>query len=596
MYTTTFSNPYFTGSISSTPLVPDLWDVALDGRTYILDLKSDQFRHRSVPMLRNSTDQNQSPSESTINPEDLWRRSQDTWHLGAGQSFADRPDSQAGRYHASKGVNPWTRWQVTLQHDTAQRRAASSTNLRMEVAGTYLYLVDGTNVYRTQDITVGSPTWTALTGHPANAATSITSDGNNIWTAHGSNGVYVTTRGAASTASSYTGTVTLVEYVKGRLMAANANLLYNLITPGALPAALLTHPNTDFAWVGFAEGIGHIFAAGFSGDKSLIYKTAIKADGTALDVPSIAGELPDGEIVRSIQGYLGFILLGTDKGLRFATPDSSGNLTIGSLIPTTQAVLCFEGQDRFVWFGWTNYDSTSTGLGRLDLSTFTAPSTPAYASDLMSTGQGEVLSVVTFQDRRVFTISEGGVYAETDLPVASGTLESGHISYALPHVKVAMFLDVNHDGAGSHSAALSREGGAYNSLGTHTTQTEPFLCNEARGLYHAVRLTLTAVSDIGPTVKAFTLRSYPAAPTIEEIIAPLLLHENVSLRNGSQQIMSPAIERGAIRGTRNTRELVIWQEGSEAFPVVVEDYEWQPHHMGILDWNGTLLVKMKVIQ
>lgn len=596
MFTATFSNPYFTGATSSTPLVPDLWDVALNGRTYRLDLKSNQFRHRSVPMLRNSTDQASSPSEATINPEDLWRRSMDTWHLGAGQSFLDRPDSTPGRFFTSKGVDPWTKWQITLLPDTAQRRASSGTNLRIEAAGTDLYLVDGTAIYRTQDVTVASPTWTALTSHPANAATSITSDGFNVWSAHGSNGIYTTTRGAAALSSYVTGTVTLVKYVKARLMAANANSVYNVTASGVLPAALFTHANTDFAWVGFAEGPGHIFMAGYAGDKSLIYKTAIKADATALDAPSVAGELPDGEIIRSIQGYVGFVLLGTDQGVRFAAVDGSGNLTIGSLIRTPKAVQCFEGQDRFVWFGLTDYDNTSTGLGRLDLSSFTADATPAYASDLMCTTQGEVLSVATFQNRRVFTVSESGVWAETTTPVTSGTIESGNISYRLPHTKVAMFLDVTHDGKGSHSVALAKEGGAYTSLGTHSTSIDPFPCNESRANYHAIRVTMTAVAGVGPTIKAVTLRAYPAAPTTEEIIAPLLLHENILLRNGSQQAFSPLVERGAIRGLREARELVIWQEGTESFAVVVDDYEWQPHSMGGLDWQGTLLVKMKVIQ
>ena len=89
----------------------------------------------------------------------------------------------------------------------------------------------------------------------------------------------------------------VLEYVKGRLMAAGSGAtdgykIWNITASGNNPAILYTHPNTAFTWVGFAAGQQHIYAAGYAGRTSLIYKTAIKADGTALDIPSQAGELP----------------------------------------------------------------------------------------------------------------------------------------------------------------------------------------------------------------------------------------------------------------------------------------------------------------
>ena len=43
------------------------------------------------------------------------------------------------------------------------------------------------------------------------------------------------------------------------------------------------------------------------------------------------------------------------------------------------------GNNRFVYFGWNNYDGESTGLGRMDLSTFIDTQAPALTSDLMVT-------------------------------------------------------------------------------------------------------------------------------------------------------------------------------------------------------------------
>lgn len=596
--TFTLSEPFYTGGTASSE-VPSRYDVALDGRPYMLDSILDEFKHSSVPLLRTQADQSASPSEASISPEDLWRRSQDTWHKGAGQGYLDHPDSDPARFDVSKGVDVWTKWQLSLLPDTGQKHASANTNLALVVVGGYLYYADGQTLRRTDDITVGSPTWTTITGTHASTIQSMCSDGYTVYLANTA-GIYTTTRGAAAT----TGTpfnnlvCTLLRYVKGRLMAANANVLYNVTASGAAPAALFTHPNSDFTWVDFAEGQSCLYAAGYSGDKSIIYRTAVKADGTALDIPVVAGELPDGEIVRSIEGYLGFVLIGSDKGVRFAAADGDGNLTIGSLIPTSSAVRCFEPQDRYCWFGLTDYDSDSTGLGRVDLATLTAPLTPAYASDLMVTGQGAVLSVATFQDIRVLAVSGLGVYAELETVVDEGTIESGQITYHLPDDKVAMFVDVHHDGLGSHEVALSRDGDAFAGLGpAHTIETTPFVVGEQRGARFDVRFTLTAVADVAPVIRSWTLRSYPTASTVRIITAPLLLSETLTLHNDSFAACDPAHELARIIDLRATRSLVTWQEGATSYPVVVEDYEWRPHHStdDYTAWNGTCVVKLKCI-
>jgi hypothetical protein len=95
-----------------------------------------------------------------------------------------------------------------------------------------------------------------------------------------------------------------------------------------------------------------------------------------------------------------------------ATADSDGNLVSGPLINTGTSVTSFSGNDRFVWFNWTNFDATSTGLGRLDLGVFISSNQPAYASDLMVTAQGTVSSVNTINGRPVFVVIGSGIYVE----------------------------------------------------------------------------------------------------------------------------------------------------------------------------------------
>lgn len=614
--------PIYQGGQTTVSSVPGLYPISLAGHTYFVDMHPEfhfqYFRRGSIDILRDSQDVANLPGENSLNPEDLWRRTQESWHHGAGQNAFDRSDSDPYRFRATKGIDPWTKYQMTLLPDTANRRSSANTGLYLVSVGTRLYLTDGAsagaNLYYATDITVGSPTFTAVTGTPAVAASSITSDGFNVYMTYGASGLYSTTRTGAAASQLVTtalGSNAVVAFLKGRLMLANGNKLYNLlsITPSyALGTTstdtnaplMLTHADTDFVFNCFGEGQGNIYIGGFSGDKSLIYRTTIRPDGTALDVPAVAGELPDGEIVRSLQGYLGFMVVGTDRGVRLAQPDGQGNLTLGALISTPNSVQCFEPQDRFVWFGYTNYDGTSTGLGRLDLSTFTQPLTPAYASDLMSTAQGIVTSVATFQNQRVYAVSGSGFWTQTTTKVASGTIDSGVVTYGIHDAKVPMYVDVRHlPLVGSYQAFIATDGGAFSSLGTTTTAnivSSSLATSQPRCWTAEWRLVLNRANSsdtVGPTIQRSTLRSFPAATTGEEFIIPLVIHETVTVQ-GQEVHIDTRAEVNYISTLVQDRRFVTLQEGGNTFQVFVVDYEWRPHHATADNtyWNGICTVTL----
>jgi hypothetical protein len=609
------ATPYFTGGGLST-LVPGLFPVAIDGHPYLIDLKSEQFRRQSIPILRNQADTANLPGEQSINPEDLWRRAAETWHHGAGQIHFDRKDSDSARFRSSKGIDVWTQWQATLLNDTAVKKSSAATNLYMVVAGARLYIgygstVDASLAYTTT--TTSTDDFTPVTSTPAVAITGLASDGTNVWAAYGTTIEHTTTSLGVTTERVTGGTaINVVAYVKERLLVADGASIYDVTanskgttSTATLPAALKTHSNSAFRWVGFAEGLGAIYAAGFAGDKSIIYRTTVKADGTALDVPVVAGELPDGEIVRSIQGYLGFILVGTDRGVRFATADGNGNLTFGSLIQTSTGtsspVRCFEPQDRFVWFGWSPYDATSTGLGRLDLSVFTSPLTPAYASDLMVTAQGAVLAIATFGGKRFLAVSGSGFYVESVNKVADGTLDSGLITYGIHDNKVPMYLEartISLPANTSYSVAISVNGSdTFTTLGTESgdnATTTVFTTNQNQANRFELRVTLSGATTFTPTIIRVVLRSYPAAPSGEIFIVPVLLYEKIDVGNQTRT-MNVLGELNFLRSVIRDHRLVAYQEATESHAVFIDDYEWQPHHqtMDNTFWNGTCILKMK---
>lgn len=608
--TTTLSEPYFTGgSISS--LVPAVWPVALNGRPYMLDTLPETFYVRwnveTIPLLRQQADQSDAPAEQSLNPSGFWRRAQDSFHHGAGQVFRDRDkNADAYRFRASKGVDVWTRYQFTLLPDTDQKLSSSNTNIKVVAAGARLYYVDGSTVKFTTDVTVDSPTWTSVT-YAGGTVKDICSDGYNVYVTDGSN-IYLTNTGSTTLTSTDTTDADVVAYVKARFMAAKGNTLYNIPTLGSATNVMtFAHPNAGFTWVGFAEGTANIYAAGYAGDKSLVYRIAIKADATVLDAPIVAGELPDGEVVSSIGGYLGFIVLGTSRGTRFCDVDAQGNLSIGPVIETPAPVYAFEPQDRFIWFGYTNYDTVSTGLGRLDITEFTNTLTPSYASDLMVTGQGAILSIATFQNLRVFSVSGLGIYAEAATFVTSGTLETGESGFGLPDPKTAIFVHTDTEPlVGSLQVELAGSDGSFVVVGSESdalSTTDNFPANNLSSERFEVRLTLTrATSTTGPTFLRWTLKVIPTTTDgpAELFHIPLMLYPVINL-HGVEYPVDVEFERNVISELRSTRQVVQYQEFGTTYTGIIVDFKWFPYgltdqpHTGAWSDKGTLLVDFQRI-
>lgn len=604
--------PLYTGVDQQlSPLVPSCYPIGLGGRPYLLDLEvtyfSSRFTHASIPILKPQQDTSGQVSESSLNPEGLWRRSQDDWHEGAGQTYLDKVASSSARFRSSQGVDIFTKGQFTLLNDTFEKLAISGgaigDNIKCIVAGDFLYVTYDATVAMFTDVLAGGMTPDSTNTVSANIQ-SVATDGNSLYLGLGSSGLWTIPRGTTTATLYNPVSVDIVGYALGRLMVSSRSSIYN-ITSAVLPDPLYTHPNPDFTWVGFAEGNGNIYAGGYSGDKSIIYRTQVRPDGTALDIPSAAGRLPDGEIVRSIYGYLGFILIGTDNGVRFAVANSTGDLTIGELIKTNSPVLCFEGQDRFVWFGWTNYTTESTGLGRCDLTTLVDGSAPAYATDLMTTNQGLITSVVTFQGRRVFTVGLIGLFNETATKVPIATIDSGLISYNLPEEKIAVFVDVRYLSLnGTDQIWLSRGDGNFTLLGVNTamSQTKQFPANNSRAEFHEIRHVLFPSADLlsAPVVTRHTLKAQPTTDLGEIITLPILMFSKTRDLTDNEVYMDPDENVAFLISLWADRSIITYQEGDKTYNVTVDDYEFRPtftdpSRLPSLSYQGTMVMKLKKI-
>jgi hypothetical protein len=612
--------PYFSGTASSS-LVPHTFPVAIDGRPFMIDQKSGQFKRGYEQRVRDSTDDSTTPGEGAINPGGLWRRGQDSWHSGAGQVYADTADSQNYRFYKSKGIDPWTKGQLSLLNTTKLSLSTTSTNLFscvVESGGTeYLYVADGGVVKFSSNPYAATPTWTAVatiaggsSPVPSTAITGLETNGQNVFIAWTGNDIWYTTPGSTTatffypTSGTDDQTYSAFGYAKGRGFAAVDQDLYQIGLGSGSHTVFFDNPDTTFRWAGAAAGQNAVYAAGHSGDKSLVYKITIKADGT-LDVPVVALELPVGEIVTAIHGYLGFIAIGSNKGVRFCSSDAQSNLLAGAIIPTTGAVNDFTSDDRFIWFAYTNYDGVSSGLGRLDLSVFTATNTPAYATDLMYTNTGAVKSVASIGGKRAFTISGVGVIVEDSANlVATGEIETGTWRWGIPDRKFVAKIDTRSTPLiGSITSYLKLDDGDYQEVGVWDTGNDienSFDGSDTRAIEAAFKFTLarsSTATSTGPTFTRWMARAYAAPFRSQVFVVPVLLHQSVTVR-GKEYYYDVDEEQIFFDGLIASPRIITLQIGSVTHSVILEDLQWDASDSQGNTWqfNGTLVVTLRSVE
>jgi hypothetical protein len=610
-FTTAFRPaPAFYSGTGSTQLVPDIFPVAINGRAYMIDTAANAFTRQFDARVRDSVDQSAEPGESAINPQGLWRRSQSSWHYGAGQKYSDTSDAEPFRFNESKGVNVWDKGRLSLLSDTDKVYSTSGTNLYATTAANLMYGTDGQSVKYTTDFVSIS----TVTGTAASNIFSIASDGYNVFYSYANGDIDQTNAGIGSSSAFITGIEAgKLAYVKGRLMvagqAADKHKIWNITTaPGSSannPSPLMTHRNTEFTWVGFAAGQTHIYAAGHAGNISLVYKIEIEADASVLTAPVVAAELPQGEIIQEIYGYLGYIVIGTNTGFRFCSADSAGNLIVGPRIDIGSAVKAFAGIGQYIYFSWTNYDSTSTGIGRMDISVFISTNQPAYASDLMATAQGEVQAIHEFNDKPLFTVSGEGVFVPdaTDL-VTSGYLTSGVYRWGVPDAKFIPKLDLRClPLQGSITMSIAEDNGTYFDLPAFSTsgaKDKTFDGRENKVFEAEIKVTLARGSTTtGPTVTRWMARAY-AAPLRSQIFSvPLIMHHKLSI-GGREYWQDVDFEMRQLRDLVDNPRVVSYQENEETFAVVIENVQWQALRDSTThnrwDWEGTAIVVMRSVR
>lgn len=516
------------------------YDVAIAGIPFNLKIDENNPLVRSTAQFKKQQlDTSAEPGEQTLTG--WWLRSQSSFHWGAGMKYGDPElDNTAGfRYFSSEGVDPWTPGQVTLLPSTTLLAAASGA-VKI-VAGIYTgsevyYRVSGNNVIRG---TAAGVETTIHTG--ASPILDITTDGDDVYFAT-STAIKKLAHGSTTVTTEWniTATTCTLGWVKQRMVAGINNAIYvPTFGTATLPAAVYTHPNSTWVWTDIAEGPEAIYVSGYVGNRSVIIRLALDNAGAVptLTNATVVAEFPSGEVVNCMKSYLGtFLGLGTTKGVRVSTFQSSGSLLSSPVISTPSSVSCIEARGTYFLAGYTNsFSDGDSGLLRVDLSTQFDTGQFPYAPDLQAHVNGSVdsIAILSTTDKVLFGVTDSGVYKEgTDLE-SSGTLQTAAQRYNTVWPKLFKRFNVRGDFTGDMTVfTVDDEGVETNILNVSSSvdQTQDFAINypDSPQEFLSLKFTLNrsdTVSTEGTTFRSYQLKAIPGGPRPRQFALPLLCYD-----------------------------------------------------------------------
>jgi hypothetical protein len=522
---------------------------------------------------------------------------------------------------------------------------------------TIRYLTIGSTVISPETIELASSSGTSLTYTSANVNSSNVSDIYGLWITGGANATNAFNSSWIVSSVVSTTEVQATSVSGSSISSFGQGASNGLATPTSIVDVLATHPNPNWVWSGATGGQTQVYFAGYvqfsstSAGSGCIYRSDMLGSSTTtssgvqtitsasisvpwnLDYPVQALPMSPDEYPTSIQAYLNYVFIGTNRGIRMTqtlsiydpTATASGDLKSGPLIPNvlqpvTSPVTAIIGDGRYVWFSWNNYDGTSTGLGRLDLGTYINgdPLTPSYASDIMVTGQGTInslcwdpitntptMAVSSLGIYKPYATNDGGVPVVSKY-VASGQITSGVFDYGIPDPKIPVYADLAGIAQGGSSMSLTLTTDPLNpspvsqTTGSYTgINVQEFTLAANRGQSFEAKVTLNADSDqdVSPILNRWTVKSWPAVVQGTEISAVLQLF-SVNVIDGLEVYSDPYTEFIWLETRRQNQDILTYQEGPMTVTCVVDGIDWIPHKRRDVwenGFEGDLVVSLKTI-
>jgi hypothetical protein len=402
------------------------------------------------------------------------------------------------------------------------------------------------------------------------------------------------------TANSITIQYAAMEFVKDRIVLCINNAVYEVTaTATSLPTAIYTNPNTSYHYTSVAASGPAIYTAGHSGIYSTIQKYTLSNVGVMPTLTSavVAAELPAGEIVEKLYYYLGYMCIGTNKGMRVADiNDQDGSLSYGPLIfESSQPVYDFAARDRFIWAA-SGIGALDAGLHRIDLGNEIETLRFAYAKDLQvvqsaehyTTGVAFLGATNRLAFCTAYEATNGAIYLESASTLApTGYIKTGKIRYGTLEPKnfkrligrgvfnvgetILSSIGTNDDGSETEYDHI-----AYNTDVNPVEVTTSVPGNAQEFLAYKFTLNRdSANTTLGPIFKGYQAKSTIATPRVRVIQFPVYCFDIETDRyNTIVGYEGRAFDRiRLLEEIEKTGDVITWQDltTSESLQAVIEN-------------------------
>jgi hypothetical protein len=560
------------------------YDLSIADIPFILKIDNQNpYRRETAQYKKDQFDNSPEPGEQSLTG--WWVRSQTSWHNGAGIEFYEPGtdyEHVTHRFYDSRGVDVWNIGELRLHKKVyhaytgikginaatgqwTDTSGATPVNIEVLVSGDDNGILkritpDALNgAVATANYTAGAtyPDGHNGSNHPFY---SVATDGSTYYAVCDA-AVHKGTIGTLASDDIYfrytsgTSTNAFVKYAKGFMFFGHDNQVATINTAATPSSAshssgtvhtfgtsdtylsnFKTHLNTSWKWNDITASPGPVYLSGNGGNNGEIWKATIDETTNLPNMPgaTMSLSLPDGELVKSIHFYLGYLAVGTTRGIRICQVNSSGDLVMGPLlIETSYPINAFTERGSYLYAATKVLEGADTNamLIRIDLTQQFDDGTFAYAYDLEyeSSADGDssdCTEVYNINDRIVMVIQEDSDTVKGELQMehttdyrSSGYVTTGNIRFNTTEPKFFKFITINGaiaEGDGITVTTIDANGNEFDlltldtvSIGSEVDIAQPAVAVEQMGL----KFTLVNGSPVTnyPVLKSYQLKALPAA-------------------------------------------------------------------------------------
>lgn len=530
-------------------------DVAIAGIPFLLATSPETPQLiETVPVRKEQLDTEADPGEQSLGG--WWRRSQDSFHEGAGNLYQERRSSNDPVYgfFESEGINPWVENSLTLHRRMVESAASGTfTKIRTYTDNTtgdeYLSVIADGDLDK-----LTTPSATPSTIHDlAGALVDGFMSGASFYTLSAAGTLYEGLESAPGSASSWpltdgSGVAHSIGFGKHRLWAIGGRYIWQPDLTLASTTAqdpVFTNPNAGFQYQSMAEGPAAMYFAGHDGRVSSIQAITLDNGGgvPTLSGASVSAVLPPGELVSHIEILAGsYIGIGTNKGFRIGVVDST-SITYGPLLLDGEVTGCtaLTSFGRFFLAAFTRSTNLSA-VYRFDTGLQLSEGVFPYATDIECTSTTEVDSLTIITGDRVMATADTNIWYQhaTEL-VPTGTITTGRIRFRTNEHKLFKSLDIEAEPLeGTLSVSALQETGGEALIGGLTVQGElpvTMAMPGALGSQKSIALRFTLNRDSsdatkGPEIHSYLVRALPSVKPQRFITLPLLCFDREQAHSG----------------------------------------------------------------